>query len=125
MPKRAARDSGRPASRSRPSKPSAKLIALIKAQRQKRAIGAKMYAAADELLQEIMQQVKPERKVPLGNGLFAVVHDVFADGGRAFKPVFMQRYELQIVDGDGKQTRMRDAAKKGRGKTTLRQTEMF
>lgn len=94
-----------------------KLVDLIKLQRQKRAIGAKFYQQADELLSEILTLTKPGKRIPMGNGLFAVVVDAFADGGRAFKPVFMQRYELQIVDVDGKQTRIRDAG--GRRKKTF------
>lgn len=90
-------------------KPVTALVELISLYRKKRAIGAKFYGQADELLQAIAKRLRPGRRVPLVGGVFAVLTDPFeAGGGKAFKPVYLSRYELQIVDADGRETRLRD-----------------
>lgn len=104
MPKRA--------KTSRSTRAPAKLVALIRAQRQKLAVGAKYYNAANELLDQLIAVWRPDRPVPIGNGQTAVLVDQFADTNKIFKPQACVRYVLEVRDADGKLTRLRDAKKK-------------
>jgi len=92
--------------------PREKRIALVKAYRQKLAIGAKFYAQADELLEQILAKMKPGTRVKIGDGLWAVVVDRFEDGNKVWQPVATKRFELQIQDASGKAVRMRDSRRK-------------
>lgn len=92
--------------------PRERLLDLIKKYRQKLAIGASCYQAADELLQEIMAKAKVGKRVPIGDGLYAVVVDLFEESDKYFKPIAVKRYELQIQDVSGKAVRMRDRKKR-------------
>lgn len=92
--------------------PREKLLGLIKQYRQKLAIGSSCYQAADGLLAEIRDRLKVNRKFPLGDGLYAVLVDLFEDQDKVFKPVAMKRWELQIQDANGSVVRMRDRRKK-------------
>lgn len=87
------------------------LLELVKKYRQKLAIGAACYQAADALLSEIMAKTKVGKRVPIGDGLYAVVVDLFQDADKYFKPIAVKRYELQVQDASGRVVRMRDRKK--------------
>ena len=86
---------------------------LIKSYRQKAAIGAKYYAQADAILDEIKERLAVNKRLPMGEGLFAVLVDRFGEEDKIWQPVAMKRFELQIQDATGKAVRMRDT-KRGR-----------
>ena len=88
------------------------VLELMKKHRQKLAIGAACYRAADELLQAIMAKSKVGKRVRMGDGLYAVVVDLFDAADKIWKPVAVKRYEVQIQDASGKEVRMRDRKKK-------------
>ncbi len=88
------------------------VIDLVKRYRQKAAIGAKFYAQADELLQAITRRLKVNRRLRVGDGLYAVLVDRFGEEDKIWQPVAMKRFELQIQDRAGKLVRMRDRKKK-------------
>lgn len=94
--------------------PRQKIRDLIARYRQKLAVGRGCYQQADVLLQEIMAKCQPGKRIDVGDGLYAVVVDLFeqAEGGKVFQPVAVRRYELQIQDADGKTVRLRDRRKK-------------
>lgn len=101
--------------RKRATKPTTKtpgrrdaLLALIKQYRQKLAIASACYQAADDLLQQIQSKVRVGRRVPIGDGLYVVLVDLFEAADKVFKPVAVKRYELQIQDAGGRVVRMRD-----------------
>lgn len=91
------------------------LAELVELYRQKRAVGRKFYVAAGELLEAIVKRMRPGRRVPLDGGVYGVLVDKFAESNQSFKSVYVQRYELQIVDADGKEVRLRDR-KRARGR---------
>jgi hypothetical protein len=99
---------------SAPKKSTAKqtVLELVKKHRQKLAIGAACYKAADELLTQIMAKSKAGKRVRMGDGLYAVVVDLFEAQDKYFKPIAVKRYELQIQDATGKAVRMRDRGRK-------------
>lgn len=88
--------------------PRQKLIKLVKEYRKKAAIGAAIYRQADELLDEIRDKLAVNKRLPLGDGLFAVLVDRFGEESKIWQPVAMKRWELQIQDADGAVVRMRD-----------------
>ena len=88
--------------------PSEKRLDLIKQYRQRMAIGAKCYAQADDLLNELLAKLKPGKRVKIGDGLWAVVIDRFADSNKVWQPVGVRRFELQLQDAAGQPVRMRD-----------------
>ncbi len=82
---------------------------LIRQHRQKLAIAAACYAAADKLLDGIRKKLKVNRRVAIGNQLYAVLVDLLDDDDRIFKPVIVKRYELQIQDAAGNVVRSKKA----------------
>lgn len=94
-----------------PKRLSPRIAALVKSIRQQRAIGAKCYERAGDLQAELRGLVKVGQRLPLGDGLHAVLVDRFADGDKAFQPVMVSRHELQIQDEAGRVVRMRDRKK--------------
>lgn len=100
------------AKRSRTTRAPAKLVRLIREQRQKLAIGSRYYDAANKILDQLILVWKCDRPVPIGNGQTAVLVDQFADTNKIFKPQAVVRYVLEVRDADGKLTRLRDAKKK-------------
>ena len=116
MPKRARSDPqlARPGIR---RKPREALRDLIKQYRQKLAIGVACYQKADELLAQIQAKCPPGKRIPLGDGLYAVIVDLFAETDKVFKPMACKRFELQIQDAGGRVVRMRDRKKTAKTKT--------
>lgn len=112
MPRRAVKKTKQQILPSVRQTPRERLHALIKQYRQKLAIGAACYGAADELLTEIRKHLKANRRFPLGDGLYAVLVDLFEDQDKVFKPVAIKRWELQIQDANGSVVRMRDRKRK-------------
>jgi len=92
--------------------PREKLRATIKEYRRQLAIGAACYGKADELFAEIRKKVKPGTRIPMSEGLWAVIVDLFENDAKIWKPVAMKRFELQIQDASGRAVRMRDRKKK-------------
>lgn len=88
------------------------LLDLIKQYRQKTAIAAACWQKADDMLAQIQAKCPPGKRVPIGDGLYAVIVDLFADADKYFKPVAVKRYDLQIQDASGRVVRMRDRKKK-------------
>ena len=84
------------------------VLDLIKAYRQKAAIGAKFYGQADELLEAIRRRLKVGRRLKIGDGMYAVLFDRFEESDKVWQPVALKRYELQIQDAAGKLVRLRD-----------------
>lgn len=91
--------------------PREQLLDQIKAYRQKVAIAGACYQKADEMLAEIAAKCPPGKRIPVGDGLYAVIVDLFAETDKYFKPVAVKRYELQIQDSTGRAVRMRDRKK--------------
>lgn len=104
------------AKRSRTTRAPAKLVRLIREQRQKLAIGSRYYDAANKILDQLIPVWKCDRPVPIGNGQTAVLVDQFADTNKIFKPQAVVRYVLEVRDADGKLTRLRDGKKKAKAK---------
>lgn len=114
MPTRAKQSRvGRKVSRkaAKPPRRNAVLLEMIKQYRQKRAVGAKFYGQADTILETLVKKMTPGKLVPLDGGVFACLTDLSAGGLKWFKPLYVSRYELQIVDSDGKPTRLRDRSR--------------
>lgn len=92
--------------------PRQKLIRLIKEYRKKTAIGAAIYKQADDLLEQIRDNLACNKRIPLGDGLYAVLVDRFEEQSKIWQPVAMKRWELQIQDAGGAVVRMRDRTAK-------------
>lgn len=107
MPTRA-----KPSAAKKPPSEKETVVDLVKRYRQKSAIGAKFYAQADEVLQQIIRRLKVNRRLRVGDGLYAVLVDRFDEENKVWQPVAMKRFELQIQDRAGKLVRMRDRKKK-------------
>jgi hypothetical protein len=103
-------------SKPRPRKPSGLEVLrdLVRQYRQKLAIGQKYYGQADALLDEIRSRLAVNKRLAIGDALYAVLVDRFEDQDKVFQPVAMKRFELQIQDSSGKAVRMRDAKKQRR-----------
>ena len=56
------------------------------------------YHAADELLAEIMETVRPGQTVVLPHGKTAVIIDLFDGKNKVFKNVAVPRYDVKISD---------------------------
>lgn len=99
-----------------PRRPSGKeaVLDLVKQYRQKLAIGMKYYAQADGLMVEIRDRLAVNKRLPIGDGMYAVLVDRFGEDDKIWQPVAMKRFELQIQDSTGKAVRMRDAKKLGK-----------
>lgn len=112
-PKPSAKAAAKPSAKSS-SKPSPKqdLQDLVRAYRQKLAVGQKYYQQADAFLDEIRTRLACNKRLPMGEGLYAVLVDRFEDVDKVFQPVAMKRFELQIQDSTGKAVRMRDGKRK-------------
>jgi len=92
--------------------PTQRRVELIKKYRQQAAIGAKYYAKADELFEQLRKKLTPGKRVKIDDDRYAVVVDEFKDQDKVFKPVAMRRYRLDIQDEAGKSVRLRDRKKK-------------
>lgn len=90
------------------------LIRLVKEYRKKTAIGSAIYKQADELLDEIREKLAANKRLPIGDGLYAVLVDRFEEQSKIWQPVAMKRWELQIQDANGAVVRMRDREKKSK-----------
>lgn len=112
MPKRAVRKTKQQMLPTMRQTPREVLLDLIKQYRQKIAIGSACYQKADELMGEIRDRLKVNRRFPVGDGLYAVLVDLFEETDKVFKPVAMKRWELQIQDANGSVVRMRDRKRK-------------
>jgi hypothetical protein len=113
MPKRARPKTRKPSPPRVRQTPNQRLAELVKAYRKKTAIAAACYVQADELLAEILAKCPPGKRVPLGDGLYAVIVDLFAESDKCFKPVVVKRFELQVQDSTGRAVRMRDRKRAG------------
>jgi len=71
-----------------------KLKALFRA----RDKGKALYAAADELLDEVLAVLSPGDEVDLGGGKKALVVDNFAKGNKAWKPAGVNRFDVKLVE---------------------------
>lgn len=116
MPKRAIQQRRKPKTAAPKKKPTPRetLLELIAEYRQKSAIGAKYYAQADQLLTQIKAKMKPGRRLSMGDGLYAVLIDLFDETDLVFKPTAMKRYELQLQDSSGRVVRMRDRQRRSK-----------
>jgi hypothetical protein len=109
MPKAAKRATVR---RRAAKQPSDEVLAAITALRKNLAIGARCYQKAEALLATLKAKLGVGKQVDIGNGLTAAVVDLFESDETQWKHVPVRRYELQLFDDTGKQTRLRDRKQK-------------